>query len=398
MLKNTYSAFLAVITVMVVSLFASYQTGLASPFGDEPIVIEQTSQQSGSSITVEPAATSETIDDTVVITPAVKPEKNNTANTPANAPRVSQQPVTSVTTVTAAPAETSKILPGYEDQSVSIDGDNYCGQFAMSTVFKGLGIAKDPQQVYKDTNPRGIFTAAPVIVSYLNKNGVPARQVNGASIEDIVTRIDAGKPVMLLVDSGDGTPHWINIYGYTRSADGKIASFRMRDSYWGTRSGHEMAVADLIKAWKSPFGETLAASATDYRNVMVDIGNGGKPQSPFATATEDNIASGINNVVTGYTNRDWGQLAGGATKLITGLAPAVLGLTSKFTGKLGTSMAAWGTERWNSGGIGNKIAGGSAVVAGKVIKAASWVGQTVSDGLSSVSSALGNGINRLFGR
>lgn len=398
MLKNTKSALLAVITVMIVSLFASYQTGLASPFGDEPVVIEQTSQQSGSSVTAEPSATSETIDDTVVITPAVKPEKNNAANPPANAPRVSQQPVTSVTATTPATAGASKILPGYEDQSVSIDGDNYCGQFAMSTVFKGLGIAKDPQQVYKDTNPRGIFTAPPVIVSYLNKNGVPARQVNGASIEDIVTRIDAGKPVMLLVDSGDGVPHWINVYGYTRDADGKIASFRMRDSYWGTRKGHEMTVADLIKAWKSPFGDTLAASATDYKNVLIDIGNGSRPRSPFSTATEDNIASGLNNVVTGYTNRDWGQLAGGATKLVTGLAPAVLGLTSKFSRKLGESMTSWGTERWNSGGIGNRIAGGSAVVTGQVIKAASWVGQTVSDGLSSVSSALGNGINRLFGR
>lgn len=158
-----------------------------------------------------------------------------------------------------------------------------------------------------------------------------------------------------------------------------------------------MEIDEFKEKWRSPFGGSIATSATRYRNVMIDIGND-SPRTPFATATEDNIASGLNNVVTGFTNRDWGQLAGGVTKLVSGLPAAVIGVASNLAGSLGERLSTWGSDRWNRGGIGNRIAGGAAVVGGKAVEVVSWVGRTVGNGLSSISSAVGNGINRLFGR
>ncbi len=291
----------------------------------------------------------------------------------------------------------SKILPGYENEKISIDGDNYCGQFAMSSVFKGLGIDKDPQDVYKATNPSGIFTAPPVLVDYLNKNGVKARQRQNCSIEDIAKKIDDGKPVIVLVDSGDGTPHWVNIYGYNRDESGKITSVRMRDSYWGTRSGHEMDINEFSKAWKSPFGSTFIGKLAGYSNLMIDI-NGSSGGSPFSTATEDNMASGINDVVTGWTNRDWGQLAGGASKLILGIPGAVTSIASRLPSILGTNIRNWGQERWNQGGFGNKLLGGAAVAGGAVLQAGGWVANQFGNASSYVAKTFGNGIKSLFGR
>jgi len=383
--------------ILLIAVVAALPSHLeANPFMDVPLTINQTSEQPIADITEAPV---EEIEDAVVIPPVVETNRPATELDRGLAISVEQPPLVTSTVAASAPETSglSKILPGYEDEKISIDGDNYCGQFAMTSVFRALGIEKDAQQVYKDTNPRGIFTAPSIIAEYLNKSGVPARQLNGASVKDIINKIDSGKPVILLVNSSGGVPHWVNVFGYKLNADGSVKSLLMRDSYWGTRSGYEMAIDTFTEKWSSPFGESFAASATGYRNVMIDIGND-KPRAPFSTATEDNIASGLNNVVTGFTNRDWGQMAGGVTRLVTGLPAAVIGVASNLTNSLGERMSSWGSDRWNRGGLGNRIAGGAGVVGGKTVEAASWVGRTVGNGLSSISSAFGNGINRLFGR
>ncbi|HNV72678.1 MAG TPA: C39 family peptidase, partial [Candidatus Ozemobacteraceae bacterium] len=226
-------------------------------------------------------------------------------------------------------------LPGYDNMNIDIDGDNYCGQFAMSTLLNGMGIQTDPQKVYKDTNPAGIFTAPPVIVEYLRSKGVDARMKNRASVSDITKRIDQGKPVMVLVDSGDGTPHWICIYGYDTDASGKVTSVRMRDSYWGTDGPHTMPIADFEKAWRKPFGKGILGDLMSYSNVLIDNNGTMNPSNPlfpgtFGTATEDNIAGAINDVVTGWQNHNVAQVVGGVTKAIVGLPGAITGVASNF--------------------------------------------------------------------
>ena len=184
-------------------------------------------------------------------------------------------------------------LDGYDNLDIDIDGDNYCGQFAMSTLLNGMGIETDPQKVYQESNPAGIFTAPPTIVEYLRMNGIKAKMKNQASVNDIVKRIDDGKPVMVLVDSGDGIPHWICITGYDTDDKGNVTSVRMRDSYWGTRGPHTMSISDFEKAWKSPFGSGTLSSLVSYSNLLIDNYGTYPPNSTppiypgtFDTATE----------------------------------------------------------------------------------------------------------------
>jgi hypothetical protein len=171
----------------------------------------------------------------------------------------------------------------------------------------------------------------------------------------------------------------------------------MRDSYWGTRSGHEMSADEFSKAWKSPFGDTFIGKVAGYSNLMIDI-NGNSSGTPFSTATEDNMAAGINEVVTGWSNRDWGQLAGGASKLILGIPGAVTSISSRLPSAIGDTITSWGKDRINKGGVGNTLLGGAAVAGGSVLRAGGWVANQIGNASSSVAKAIGNGIKSLFGK
>lgn len=291
-------------------------------------------------------------------------------------------------------------LKGFDELEVEIDGDNYCGQFAMSTLLKGMGKDVDPQQVYKDTNPRGIFTAPPVIVEHLRENGIDARMKNRASINDITKRIDAGRPVIVLVESSGGVPHWVCITGYDTDASGKVVSLRMRDSYWGDEGPHTMPIEQFTKAWNKPFGDSVLGGLVSYSNVLIDNNGTCDPTATaypgtFETATEDNMASGINDVVTGWNNGSITQTIGGATKLIAGLPGAIVGVASNFARNASEKMSDWGQDRWNQGGFWNRVSGGAAIVGGEITGAVASVGKTAADLWSSGASLVGQGIKRL---
>ncbi len=291
-------------------------------------------------------------------------------------------------------------LNGYDDLEIDIDGDNYCGQFAMSTLLNGMGIETDPQEVYQDTNPGGIFTAPPIIVEHLRKKGVDARMKNKAKVSDICKRIDEGRPVIVLVDSGDGVPHWICITGYDTDENGKVVSLRMRDSYWGTDGPHTMPIDEFEKAWKSPFGDSVLGGLVSYENVLIDNHGTCKPGSSiypgtFGTATEDNMASGINDVVTGWKNHSVGQVIGGASKLVLGLPGALVGVASNFANSVSDKMISSGQDRWNQGGFWNRVAGGAAIAGGHVTGALADTGKAIADVWSSGASIIGQGIKRL---
>ena len=101
-------------------------------------------------------------------------------------------------------------------------------------------------------------------------NGVDATQRHNASLNDLTAKIDAGLPVIVLVNSGSGTPHWVTIYGYTTDSSGNVNGVKMRDSYWGTRSGHTMGIEEFKAAWSDPVGNKLPNSLLGYSNLMID--------------------------------------------------------------------------------------------------------------------------------
>ncbi len=294
-------------------------------------------------------------------------------------------------------------LKGYADQEIKIKGDNYCGQFAMTSVFRGLGISADPQRIYQATNPAGIFTAPSTLTEYLNLNGVDATKRNNASLTDVVRRIDQGLPVMLLVGTEDGTPHWINVYGYKANEEGRVTHLVMRDSYWGTQGEHVMDVTTFLDRWQNPMGKGFASNFVGYSNLMIDIkGTKNKDKSPkltnftFSTATEDNIAGGINDVVTGFRTIDPIRFVGGTTKCLLGLPGAAAGVLSTGLSAGGEKLNNWRKDNLkDKPGFGNQLLNATVATAAVGAKAVGAVGKVAGNILSGAASMAGNFINKL---
>ena len=295
-----------------------------------------------------------------------------------------------------------KALNQFENYSVSINGDNYCGQFSTAMIFQYYGINKDGNKIYSETNPGGIFTAPSTLVEYLNLNGLDANEKNNASIQDLIKKLDNNTPVQCLVCSDGKTPHWVAVYGYETDGSGHITGIKMRDSYWGTRSSYTMGIEEFKKVWKDPMGTGLASNFVGYSNLMIDIKGTKTPdKSPsilnvnFSTATQDNIAGGINDVVTGFRRLSPTKFASGVTKCVLGIPGAVVGVAGTGLKSAGSKMVEWGKKEWTEGGVGDKIAGGLAVAGGYVAQGAGAVAKVAGNALSSVANMAGNFFNKL---
>jgi len=283
-----------------------------------------------------------------------------------------------------------------------IKGNNYCGQFAMATVLRGLGLLIPAQDVYDQTNPRGIFTAPPTVVEYLNTKGIPATEKHNADLGDIRSRLDAGQPVMVLVNS-NGTPHWIAVIGYRADASGNITGIEMRDSVWGTgQNSHLMDIAKFQDIWAHPCGTDWKGQLVGYKNLLIDIPAVRDPikRMPwyggnFWTATEDSISGACNDVVTGWSTMSPTRLIGGLAKGVLGIPGATLTLAGHGLQNGGSKLADWGSTTWNQDGMLNKVTGGLAFLGGKVGEATGYVAHVGGNLLSSGATIIGNGIKRL---
>ena len=295
-----------------------------------------------------------------------------------------------------------KSLSQFDNYSVSINGNNYCGQFSTAMIFQYYGINKDGNKIYSETNPGGIFTAPSTLVEYLNLNGLDANEKNNASIQDLIKKLDNNTPVQCLVSTEDGTPHWVVICGYETDSNGKVTGLKMRDSYWGTSKTITKSVDEFTKMWKDPMGTGFASNFVGYSNLMIDIKGTKTPdKSPsilnvnFSTATQDNIAGGINDVVTGFKRLSPTKFASGVTKCVLGIPGAVVGVAGTGLKSAGSKMVEWGKKEWTEGGVGDKIAGGLAVVGGYATQAAGSVAKVAGNALSSVANMAGNFFNKL---
>jgi gas vesicle protein len=280
------------------------------------------------------------------------------------------------------------------------DRNNYCGQYAMTTVFKSLGIDKSFEDVYQDTNPAGIFTAPNNITDYLSKNGVENTMKQGASINDLKAQVDTGMPAMILVDAGSA-PHWVAVVGYRTTPEGKT-EFRVCDSYWGVSKGYATIGEDeLRKMWGQPLTGALAF-ATNYNNLMISVKGKVTPPAkqsilvtPGRTNVEDALGGGICDVVAGWKNRNVGQVAKGVGNSVAGILGAIPNIAGKAISKGSDALQNWGRERSEKGGFFNKLLGGLATGTGKVANVGGSILQTAGNAVTSVAQTAVNGIGKV---
>lgn len=282
--------------------------------------------------------------------------------------------------------------------------NNYCGQYAMSTVFNSLGVNKSFDQVFKDTNPASIFTSPGTIESYLRKSGVAARMTQRNTSSDIKKQIDSGKPVMILVDCG-GTPHWVAVVGYKTGSDGKT-TFRIADSVWGIRQSSgiaEMSEEELTRIWAKPLGNGALGWLTNYESLMITVGDAGSANGdplismPTSTSVEDSLGRGVCNVVAGWKNRNFGQVLSGVGDSLAGLAGAIPNLAGKAIKKGSSALKEWGAKQKEKGGFFGNVLGTGASLLGSVGSVGGKVLETTGNVLISAGQTIVNGAKKVGG-
>ncbi len=360
----------------------------------------------------------------VPVTPKAKTVVRATP-VPAVKAQVSKAPTVARTTARSARQEAATPAPAPQNAGVSLngfsvpqglDGNNYCGQYAMTSVLNSLGCNVTFSEVYRETNPLGIFSAPTTIVDYLNRKGCTSSLRMGASLEDLTRKLDSGKPVIVLVNC-NGTPHWVAISGYKKDAQGNIVSWELRDSVWGvsgTGGKHEMPNDEFSRIWSTPLQGVTMGSLANYRNLMVDIDSYDPARASttpiysgtFGTAFEDNVAGGINDVVGGWGNGRPTSVVSGVGKLGTAIPAAVLTVPGRALTNGGHSMMDDASDRWNRGGVINRTVGaaewtvgGAGRVTGNVLdfggNLISSTGTVVGNGLKKTGEAASNLYNRL---
>jgi len=319
---------------------------------------------------------------------------------------VSKAPAEAPSENTSEENNGSKIIDKISGQKApDIDGDNYCGQYAASMILEYYGIEHKAQDIYKQANPGGIFTAPSTLLDSLRKNGIDSSIKHNASLEDIAKKIDNGTPVIVLANAvnfdkpGTDSPHWITIHGYERDENGKIVSVTMRDSYWGYYRNHTMDADEFMKRWNKPCGDSVWANFAGYKNLMIDINGTKKPSKTSSlfgfnphTAAEEAMAGGINDFWTGWKNKSPTQLLGGTVKIIGGLPGLIPKCIGNQINNASDKLLNSGVDNWKNG---NKLVGGFQCATGGLGKATGSVFNTVGNAMSSAANVLGNGIKKI---
>ena len=129
--------------------------------------------------------------------------------------------------------------------------DNQCGPASLATVLNYFGVQVSPDEIAREIyskSARGTLTLDMVL--YATGKGLSASQYRG-NIYDLKSNIDAGYPVIVMVDLGFllfQKNHFMVVKGYNE--DGLIVNS-------GTIEGKLIPERDFIRVWKKTAFWTL---------------------------------------------------------------------------------------------------------------------------------------------
>jgi hypothetical protein len=217
-----------------------------------------------------------------------------------------------------------------------------------------------------------------------------------------------GKP-----DRGDFGIHYVTVTGYEKGPDGKISKLTISDP-WGLR--YTMSADNFMDRWSNlkvghvptglnrvmiayvpndgrsiigPDGKTRKASAIDLPNnsllgTIFNDGNAGR-----------GIGQGILTAINGFKQGNPLKSLVGVGQTLLNVGPMVGTILGSWAKEGGQKAMDWGKEKWNQGGVGNKILGGAAVVGGAIAYGAGWLTTKISAGTSFVINKVAQGATKV---
>lgn len=292
---------------------------------------------------------------------------------------------------------------------------NACGTTSLAMLLSYWGIPTTHGQIDAVIRRTNMPTSPDDLVRYAESLGMRASLTTDASLDDLASMLDQGVPVQVLIDpldpSGtmpvnrnDAILHYVNVTGYQRGPDGRIASLTICDP---GREGYRYSVpaGEFEKLWsnlKLLGAETginrlmIAMAPGDGRDVVGLDGKVRKAQdirfpkgdsNPFFAPSKPARVTmqGLANLTNGWAGFDLGTMFAGALQLLVG------GMTSLPGAGVRALVKAFGgsdeVADWAGRAVSTVMApfAAAAEAVGGVVQT---VGNVVSDGLKAVGNFL----------
>lgn len=160
------------------------------------------------------------------------------------------------------------------DGTVSISGipffkqgkDNTCGQATLTSILNFWSIKIDYQTVIDESNPSNLPTDINTIKDYLNVKGLNANLYKNASLKDLESIIDLGRPPIVLLDFGGlNYEHYVVVSGYNE----KKKTILINDP----RNGANLAIkqTDFLEIWKNKSLGNLLIFGDKFYRPIIDV-------------------------------------------------------------------------------------------------------------------------------
>jgi len=150
---------------------------------------------------------------------------------------------------------------------VSQGSDNTCGQAVMTMLLQYWGVDIDYQTVVNEGNPLNLATSYDAVQDYLRKKGLSVQAYRGGNLEVLVRQIQAGKPVMVLLDFGSlQQAHYVLVTGYNARRNTII----MHESQSGPYM--ELDVDSFIEMWQNvPVVKLPFFGGANYEYLIFEV-------------------------------------------------------------------------------------------------------------------------------
>lgn len=150
---------------------------------------------------------------------------------------------------------------------VSQGSDNTCGQAVMTMLLQYWGIDIDYQTVVNEGNPLNIATSYDAVQDYLRSKGLSVQAYRGGNLEVLVSQIQAGKPVMALLDFGSlQQAHYVLVTGYNARRNTII----MHESQSGPYM--ELDVDSFMEMWQNdPVVKLPLFGGANYAYLLFEV-------------------------------------------------------------------------------------------------------------------------------
>jgi hypothetical protein len=286
-------------------------------------------------------------------------------------------------------------------------GSNPCGAYAAGAILGSFGQQIPYERIYREVTPGwGIGTGPGELVSFFQRNGHRVRQHNGFDLEQLAAAVERGQRMMLMVNVGSGlsTLHWVAVRGFRIDADGQ-RRWLLQDSFYAESGTYEEGLTDdeLEAIWRSPIGglsrydhyclEVCPEPPSFWERFSNDWLGNGDPAATLVSGLYD-LSHGLDDTfgpdsTMGQRVSGVWQTGSGVIKSLTGFTSGVFDTVGRLVGGAGATVASWGADTFRNDGLGGKVIGGAAWLAGQGIQATGTLISLASSAVAAAGSFLG---------